>query len=111
MTRSTTPGALEQIVLLALAGFSDEVRSRDVYESLVAATGHEASVAAIHITLTRLQDKGWAVCRTADPDPGEGGKPRRWYRLSPDGAEVLADLRRQMDRLWEGAAGHPLLRG
>lgn len=111
MSRGDTPGALEQRVLLTLAGFSGEARSRDVYETLVAATGHETSVAAIHITLARLEDKGWAACRTADPEPGEGGKPRRWYRLAPDGAAVLGDLRRQMDRLWAGAATHPLLDG
>lgn len=107
--RGTTPGALEQLTLLALAGFEDEVPSREVYEALVAATGHDASVAAIHITLGRLEDKGWAACRTAAPEPGRGGKPRRWYRLTPEGAEVLTAQRQQMDRLWEEAAAHPLL--
>lgn len=109
MTRGDTPGALEQLTLLALAGFEGEARSREVYEALVAATGHDASVAAIHITLARLEDKGWAACRAAPPEPGKGGKPRRWYRLTPEGASVLAALRHRLDRLWEGAAGHPLL--
>ena len=111
MVRSETPGHLEQVVLLALAGFSDETRTRDVYEALVEATGHDASVAAIHITLSRLEEKGWAASRTDEPAPGVGGRPRRWYRLTAEGAGVLAGLRRQMDRLWKDAASHPLLGG
>ncbi len=111
MGRGDTPGALEQMVLLALAGRAGEAAGREVYEALIAATGHEVSVAAIHITLSRLEEKGWALSRTEAPEPGRGGKPRRWYRLSEEGGRVLADLRARMARLWEGASGHPHLRG
>lgn len=111
MGRGDTPGALEQMVLLALAGQAAEAQGRDVYEALVAATGHDASVAAIHITLARLAEKGWVASRQEEPAPGRGGKPRRFYRLAPEGARILGDLRGRLDRLWREAEGHPLLDG
>lgn len=109
MGRAKVPGEFEQVVLLTLAGFDGEATGREVYESLVSVTGREVSVAAVHITLTRLEEKGWARCRTSTPEPGRGGKPRRHYALSNDGAEVLHALRRQLDRLWHEARTNPLL--
>ncbi len=103
------PGEFEQLVLLTLAGFDGELTGRQVYEALVAATGREVSVAAAHITLNRLEEKGWAQCRTSAPEVGEGGKPRRRYRLSPEGGHLLTQLRHQHDQLWDAARAHPLL--
>ena len=109
MGRGSAPGEFEQLVLLTLAGFEGEATGRQVYEALVDATGRDMSVAAAHITLTRLEEKGWAACRTSAPEPGRGGKPRRHYRLSPLGARLLVDLRQQLDQLWNAARGHPLM--
>jgi PadR family transcriptional regulator PadR len=111
VVRGQLPGELEQVVLLALAGYEGEATGRDVYESVTAATGRDVSVAAIHITLNRIHDKGWAKCRTTEPAPGEGGKPRRRYSLGPEGARVLAEQRAAFDRLWGRALDHPLLGG
>ncbi len=108
---SEHPGELEHVVLLALASCEEAASGREVYEGIVDTTGREVSVAAVHITLKRLHEKGWASCRTTAPPPGRGGKPRRSYRLSPAGAEVLARERAKLDRLWEKATAHPLLGG
>ena len=109
MGRGSVPGEFEQLVLLTLAGFEDEVTGRQVYDSLVTATGRDVSVAAVHITLNRLEEKHWVRSRTSAPEPGQGGKPRRHYRLSPEGARLLTHLRHQHDQLWDAAREHPLL--
>jgi DNA-binding PadR family transcriptional regulator len=71
----------------------------------------DVSVAAIHVTLNRLSEKGWAEVRTSAPAPHEGGKPRKHYALSEHGATVLARQRAEHDALWTRAADHPLLDG
>lgn len=109
MVRGKRPGEFEQVVLLTLAGFRSDASGRDVYERLIDATGRDVSLAAVHITLQRLHEKGWVRCETSSPSPNEGGKPRRRYALGAEGARVLADLRSQLDRLWGDARQHPLL--
>jgi PadR family transcriptional regulator PadR len=109
MVRGRYPGEFEQVVLLALAGREDEASGRDVYDRILEMTQREISVAAVHITLNRLHKKGWALCRTGAPAPGEGGKPRRHYQIAPAGAGALAEQREQLERLWGRAATHPLL--
>ena len=109
--RGQLPGEFEQVVLLALAGFEAEASGRQVYDVIADTTGRDVSVAAIHITLGRVTDKGWASCTTSQPAPGEGGKPRRRYALSAEGARVLEQQRTQLDRLWGRAEENPLLGG
>ena len=111
MMRVRFPGEFEQIVLLTLAGFDGEASGRDVYDVITSATDREVAIAAVHITLGRLEEKGWATSTTREPEPGVGGKPRRSYRISPAGAEMLAEQRRHQDRLWGRASSNPLLGG
>ena len=106
---SKPPGELEQQVLMVLAACGDEASGGTVYDELVAKTRRELSLAAIYITLDRLRRKGWVATRTQAPEPGRGGKPRKFYSLRHEGAQQIRELREQFDRLWGGAADHPLL--
>ncbi|MFI6254429.1 PadR family transcriptional regulator, partial [Streptomyces sp. NPDC051016] len=46
----------------------------------------------IHPILARLESAGWLESRWEEVDPSEQGRPRRrYYRLSPDGAERARD--------------------
>jgi PadR family transcriptional regulator PadR len=46
----------------------------------------------IHPILARLEGIGWLESRWEDADPAQVGRPRRrYYRLSPDGAEKACD--------------------
>ena len=109
--RGELPGEFEQVVLLVLAGFDRDATGREVYDTLTSTTGRDVSVAAIHITLARMHEKLWVDCRTTDPAPGEGGKPRRRYSLAPAGAALLSSQRAQLEQLWGRASAHPLIDG
>jgi DNA-binding PadR family transcriptional regulator len=111
MGRGNQPGEFELVVLLSLASANSEAAGGDVYEILVNTTGREVSMAAVYITLTRMEGKGWVAGRSEAPPAGEGGKPRRFFSLTPEGAQALRFLRSQYDRLWEGARTHPGLSG
>lgn len=111
MVRGNQPGEFEQVVLLSLATKKSEAAVGDVYDTLVGATGREVSLAAVYITLSRMEGKGWVAARSEKPPLGEGGKPRRYFSLTPNGAQALRSLRSQYDRLWEGARAHPGLSG
>lgn len=111
MGRGRYPGEFEQVVLLALAGLGAASTGRDVYDRIVATVDRDPSVAAIHITLVRMVEKGWVDSTSHPPAPHEGGKPRKRYTLSASGAAILAEQRRELERLWGNAASHPLFEG
>jgi DNA-binding PadR family transcriptional regulator len=109
MAKRSTPGELEQVVLWTIASFTEEATGGDIYAALVDSTGRELSLAAVYITLARLEDKGWVAVRTEPPAAGQGGKPRKFFRLTDEGASILVGVREQSERLWKRAAGHPAL--
>jgi DNA-binding PadR family transcriptional regulator len=72
-----------QLVLRALL----ENPTRELYGLQI---GEAAGLASgtIHPILARLEGLGWVESRWENINPGEQGRPRRrYYRLSPDGAE------------------------
>lgn len=96
-----------QLVLRALL----EDPTRELYGLQVCAAAGLAS-GTIHPILTRLEGLGWLASRREDIDPAIEGRPkRRYYRLSPDGAEharyALATARTPLARLLPGLRPPP----
>jgi DNA-binding PadR family transcriptional regulator len=102
-------GEFEQIVLLSLAHLRREAVGRRIYHELVDVTGRDVSVAAVYITLARLEKKGYVGSSLGAPDEN-GGKPRKYYALKQAGARALRESRDQLQRLWRGARFHPELK-
>ena len=62
----------------------------------------------IHPILARLERAGWLVSQWEDAEPREQGRPRRrYYRLTPDGAEYARDA---LARAYGGASSAARLR-
>lgn len=88
-----------QLVLRALL----EHPTREMYGLEICQTAGLAS-GTIHPILARLEGLGWLESRWEEIDPVKEGRPkRRYYRLSPDGAEqaryALANARTSISQL------------
>ena len=99
-----------QLVLRALL----EHPTREMYGLEICAAAGLAS-GTIHPILARLERLGWLESRWEDIDPVREGRPkRRYYQLSPDGAEqarhALATARTSISRL-PGLRSGPALSG
>ena len=85
------------ILVLATLSQLEEARYGYALIQELGAQGLEIEQGTLYPLLRRLEEQGlllseWNV---------EGSRPRRYYRLSPDGAEVLASLTIE----WYGLAG------
>ena len=88
-----------QLVLSALL----EHPTRELY-GLQLSEAAGLATGTIHPILARLEGLGWLESRWEDIDPAAQGRPkRRYYKLSPDGAErarhALATARTPISRL------------
>lgn len=103
-------GEFEQTVMLSVARFEEPAPSRMIYQALVEVTGRDASVASVHVTLTRLEAKGF-LDGTFGDGPAGLGKQVKHFALTADGGQALNTSREHWNRLWEGARSHPALGG
>ena len=104
---TATLGALELVVLLAVARLKDEAYGLAIRRDLAARTGRDYSVGALYTTLQRLEDKGLLTSRHSEPLPVRGGRSRRHFTLTGAGARALREAERHAASIWAGI-GKPL---
>ncbi|MGD8276894.1 MAG: PadR family transcriptional regulator [Gemmatimonadota bacterium] len=98
-------GELEQMILLAVARLGDGAYGRAIRQELEARTGRRVSHGAAYVTLDRLASKGYVSSTVGDPNPGRGGRPKRYFRVTREGARALLESHRAFTNLWEGLDG------
>jgi len=95
-------GDLEQQVLLAVLRLEGNAYSASIVEELEERTGREVAPAAVYIALRRLEENGVASSQMRSPPDAEGGRPRRYFAVEPQGRALLRQARRRLERLWDG---------
>ena len=78
----------------------DLLRGGEMYGlELVTASGGTLKRGTVYVTLGRMEDKGLVASRIGDEAPAQGGLPRRLYKPTPYGTQLLSatlSLRRRL---------------
>ena len=83
-------GAFEQLILFSVLQLEDEAFGVSIRENIEERTGRTLSIGAIYTSLGRLEERGLVRSRTEKPQ-GRTGRPRKYYRLSAEGARDLRE--------------------
>lgn len=102
MTKGDYLGEFEQIVLLATARLEDEAYGMSIRREIEETGGRPVSIGAVYATLDRLERKGFLTSGVGPATPVRGGRPKRFFRLLPEGRRTLLGTRRTFERLWDG---------
>jgi len=105
MSKGDHLGDLEELVLLAVLRLGAEADGASVRRELADAAGRHVSVSTVYVTLTRLEEKGFAESRMGEPSPERGGKARRLYAVTVEGFERVEAVREVRSRMWDGVDG------
>ena len=95
-------GDLEELVLLAVLRLAGDAHGGLIREELKSFAARSVSISTVYVTLMRLEEKGYARSWKGEPSAGRGGKAKRHYEVSPEGLEILREVRAVRERMWEG---------
>ncbi|MCI0437451.1 MAG: helix-turn-helix transcriptional regulator [Gemmatimonadetes bacterium] len=95
-------GEFEHHVLLAVLRLGGRSYSAPVVMELESTTGRAVSPAAVFVALRRLEQRGYLRSSKRAPKPGEGGRGRREFAVTPAAVVKLRESRRAFERLWRG---------
>jgi PadR family transcriptional regulator, regulatory protein PadR len=95
-------GELEQVVLLALLRVGDEAYGVPVLAEIERQTGRSPTLATVHKTLTRLEDKGFVRSWIGEPTAQRGGRRKRHYSATPAGERAVRQSLGALRRLAHG---------
>ena len=102
MGRGGSLSELEQWVLLCLARLGEEAYGVPIHQEIEERTDRSVSIATVYSALDRLETQGLIASYLSPPTPERGGRAKRLYRLSTDGAAALRKARRIHDSMWDG---------
>ena len=92
----------ELYLMLALGRLRDDAYGVTLRREIEERTGRPVSIGAVYATLKRLEDKGYVRHSISDPLPVQGGRSRKYFRLTADGDRVLRHSATMMARMLRG---------
>jgi DNA-binding PadR family transcriptional regulator len=109
-------GEFEHLVLLGILRLGDDAYAVPIRHEIETHTGRSVARGALYTTLDRLEAKGLVRSRMGDADATRGGRPRRYFTVTPLGTAAARAARAAIDRLssgldWSIAEPRPSRRG
>ena len=95
-------GDLQQLTMLAVVRLGRDAYGAAIRDELRQTASRTVSVQTIWVTLVRLEKQGLVESTEAPQKPGQGGRARRVFRVTPAGWVALDTARASMTRMWEG---------
>ncbi len=102
MPKGDALGNFEQTVLLALAHLRDNAYGVAVRREIAERTGRDVNIGAVYATLDRLESKGLVLSRAGEPTAERGGRAKRYFKLTQEGAAALEDSCRALQGMMRG---------
>ena len=103
MAKGDFIGEFELYVLLALVHLEEDAYGLRIRQLIEARTNRHVAIGAVYATLGRLADKGLADHRLTEPQPVQGGRSRKVYRLSAAGERALTHSTSMLANMLAGA--------
>ncbi|HXD47193.1 MAG TPA: PadR family transcriptional regulator [Gemmatimonadaceae bacterium] len=95
-------GDFEMLVLAALVRLGDDAYAVTIKHDIERRAKRPASLGAIHAGIGRLSDKGFVALRMSDPLPVQGGRARKYARITAAGRRALRESTSAVARMIEG---------
>lgn len=102
MAKGDYLGEFEQLVLLALFRLGSDAYGMPVRREIEERTGRPVAIGAVYATLERMEAKGWVRSRWAEGTDERGGRAKRVFVVTGEGAEALKRSEESLQRMRDG---------
>jgi DNA-binding PadR family transcriptional regulator len=97
----TNLGQLEQLTMLAVLHLGETAYGANIRDELERRAARSVALGTVYVTLKRLENKGLVRSWLGEPTAERGGKAKRYYAVSPVGAEALRSAHDASARMWK----------
>ncbi len=98
--RKTYIGELEEVILLMVAMLQEEAYGVAVTKGIASQLDRKISVSAVHATLHRLEEKGYAASEMRGATAERGGRRKRFFKVTTAGSRILREIQDTRSQLW-----------
>ena len=93
-------GEFEELVLLMVGILNHEAYGINIVEEIQHRMNRKVNLSAIHVTLYRLEDKGYVKSEMGGASAVRGGRRKRLFKLTNAGVKILDQNQEKRKELW-----------
>lgn len=93
-------GEFEELVLTMVAVLKNDAYGAAICDEMGVRLKRDANLSAVHVTLYRLEDKGYIRSKVGGATKERGGRRKRIYTITTAGLAVLRSVRDIRLELW-----------
>jgi PadR family transcriptional regulator, regulatory protein PadR len=94
-------GEFEELVLTMVAALQEEAYGAAISEEIETRLKREVNLSAVHVTLYRLEDKGYIKSSMGGGTKERGGRRKRIFTITSAGMAMLRAMKESRVELWK----------
>lgn len=93
-------GEFEELVLTMVGILQEEAYGNAIVNEIKDRLGRESNLSAVHVTLYRLEDKGYVKSTMGGATNARGGRRKRIFTITNAGLAMLKSMKEARVDLW-----------
>ena len=93
-------GEFEELILTMVAALQDDAYGAAIAMKIETELNREITLSAVHVTLYRLEDKGYIRSKVGGATNERGGRRKRIFTITPAGLATLKAMKESRLFLW-----------
>lgn len=94
-------GEFEELVLTMVGILQEEAYGNAIVNEIKDRVGRTCNLSAVHVTLYRLEDKGYVKSSMGGSTNARGGRRKRIFTITNAGLAMLKAMKEQQMQLWK----------
>ena len=94
-------GEFEELVLTMVAALQEDAYGAAIAEEIETRLKREVNLSAVHVTLYRLEDKGYIKSSMGGGTNERGGRRKRIFAITSAGMAMLKAMKESRVELWK----------
>ena len=94
-------GEFEELILTMVAALQEDAYGAAISDEIESKLKREVNLSAVHVTLYRLEDKGYIKSRLGGGTKERGGRRKRIFSVTSAGMAMLRTMKETRLELWK----------
>ena len=94
-------GEFEEMIHTMVAALQDDAYGAAISDEIESRFKREVNLSAVHVTLYRLEDKGYVKCRMGGGTSERVGRRKRIFSVTSAGLAILRAMKETRLELWK----------
>ncbi len=93
-------GEFEEVVLTMVAILDQEAYGNTIVKAIKEYQNRAVNLSSVHVTLYRLEDKGYVKSHMGGATNERGGRRKRYFQTTAAGMAILQAIKESRTKLW-----------